>query len=294
MEMNEVSTLSLCSINGLNSEPVASMDSNRLQKQRDEINQFIQENYRSWISNVDQLDEAQIICLGEMHDVEMHRMINAQIIDMLYEQESILLVEKSTQEINENLSLSDKEEDAISQAKYVRQPIQVDGWDIEDDEIRIKELGKYVRACMIYEEPKVIHFLSYSKTTRLYEDLENNRLSTCSRIAKIVSFGCRLSCTALFVKTCKPCIKKYYKAKARQGLQKIINGCLLRNQRMCEVIQDVSENYKKVFVMAGQAHFEMIEKETKGIDYGPSNKAVKLTMDFLSTKKFAILIPKGG
>lgn len=289
--MNEVSTFSLQPVNLLRSEVPNSIESNKLQIQREKINQFIQANYRVYISNVDQLDEAQIICLGERHGSETHKKINAQIVDMLYENESILLVEKSSQEINEESNLLHEDELINEQAKYVKTPIKIQGWDIEDNENRITELKEFVTASMIYEKPRASYFLSSSRISRISNDLENNQLSTCSRITSLFSFCCILCCTSLFVKCCTPCIKKYYKKKGYQGFQKIINEVPLRNQKMCETIQNVLETNKKIFVMGGNKHFDFVEQGLEGIDYGPSNNAVEQTIGFLETKKFAILIP---
>ncbi len=289
--MNEVSRFSLQPVNLLRSEDPNLIESNKLQIQREKINQFIQANYRVYISNVDQLDEAQIICLGESHGNETHRKINAQIVDMLYENESILLVEKSSQEINEESSLLCEDELINDQAKYVKKPIKIQGWDVEYNENSIKELKEFVTASMIYEKPRASYFLSPFRINRISNDLENNQLSTCSRITSLFSFCCILCCTSLFVKCCTPCIKKYYKKKGYQGFQKIINEVPIRNQKMCETIQNVSETNKKIFIMAGSNHFDFVGQGLEGIDYGPSNNAVEQTVDFLAAKKFAILIP---
>ncbi len=294
--MNQVSRLSLHSINLKFSklEPTTSIESNSLQIQREKINQLVKENYRVVISNVDQLDEAQIICLGESHNNEIHKEINAQIVDTLYEDESILLVEETSQENNEQSKILYENEILPEQAKYVKKAIKIQGWDIEFDENRRKELHEFVKASTIYKKPKVSDFLTLSKITKVDKDLENNELSNCCQITKIFSFFCTWCCTAIFIKSCTPCIKKYYKNKAYQGLQEIINEVPIRNQKMCETIQHVLETHKKVFIIAGNKHFDFVEEGEgiKELDFGPSNKAIGQTIDFLATKKFVILIPK--
>ena len=290
--MNEVSKLSLHPMELLNSEAVTSIEKNNLQIQRDKINQLIKDNYIVFISNVNHLDESQIICLGETHDNEMHRKINAQIIDMLYIDESILLVEKTSQETNEKSNLLYEDDLTNEQAKYVKKPIKIQDWDIKEDENRKKEIEEFVIASMIYEKPEVTHFLSLSKMNKLVNDLDNNQLSTCSRITKIFSFCFTVCCTYFFIKSCTPFIKKYYKNKAYQCLQQMINDVPIRNQKMCESIKNVLETHKKVFVIGGSNHFDFMEQEVEGIDCRQANKAIEQTIDFLATTKFAILIPK--
>lgn len=274
----------------VNIEPVSFVNEDILQIQRQKINQFIKDNHRVWISNVDNLDEAQIICMGETHGNEIHRKINAEIIDSLFVVNSILLVEKASSEPQDVSSLLSANE----QAKYVKKPIKIQGWDIEEDDNRTKELTYFVESQMIYEKPQVVHFVNPSKMIALGDNLENNQLSTSSKVMGLFAFFCTTFCIALFIKSCTPCIKKYYERQVRQGVQKIIHDVPVRNQKMCESIEDALKIYEKIFVIGGGNHFDFVEdgEGVEGLDYTPSNKAVENTIKFLATKKFAILIPK--
>lgn len=272
-------------------QSASSMDSSYSQAQRDKIKQLIKDNYEIYISNVDHLDEAEVVCFGDNHGRDEHKRINGQIVDMLYVDESILLIEKTKPRKNGGSSLP-IDHDSNKQAKYVTKPIPIQGWDIELDENRLKVLNEFITANMICKQPKVVHFLSLSTLSQWRDDLENNQLSTFSRITTLLSIGCITSCLSLFILSCTPCIKKYYQIKALRSTQKIIDEIPIRNQSMCETIQDISGAYKKIFVMGGNLHLYYADKEVRGIDQGPYIEGVNKTIDFLSGKKFAILIPK--
>ena len=101
---------------------------------------------------------------------EKHRQINAHIIDSLYVEGSLLLVEE-TRESNENSSLLIDDAFTNNQAKYVKKPI-IEGWDIELNEKSGKDLKIFVKAGPIYEKPEVGYFLSSSKVESQVQDLQ--------------------------------------------------------------------------------------------------------------------------
>lgn len=61
---------------------------------------------------------------------------------------------------------------------------------------------------------------------------------------------------------------------------------------MEEATKDGLETHKKVYIIGGHKHFDYVEHGKEGIDFAPSNAAVKKTREFLATKKYAILFPK--
>lgn len=243
--------------------------------------------------NVDQLDEAQVICLGESHGNKSHCRINANIINYFNLNRSILLTEKAKELESEDLSFQSEFEKACTE-ELIDIPIKIDGWDIQFDKQQMKDIEGFMRAGIIHKKPRPIHFINGSKLIKLKEDIENSQLSNCERTSSVFSFLCTMCCTGLFVKSCNPCISKYYEIKTHKGLQKIVDNVPVRNQSMCNSIQKASEIYERVFVVAGSGHFEVVRKGEgrEGINYKPSNDAVKKTIKFLKTKKYVILIPK--
>ena len=67
--MNEVTNVNTNSMESLNLSVPPSIENNDLQLQQEKIHQFIKDNYSVFISNVENLDDAQIICLGETHEL---------------------------------------------------------------------------------------------------------------------------------------------------------------------------------------------------------------------------------
>lgn len=200
------------STHGLNSssssaQSAISAESSHLQAQRNKIKQFIKDNYNEIISNVEHIDEAEVVCFGENHYNDNHRRINGEMIDMLYVDEGILLIEKPTKEregeSNRLYDLAPNE-----QAKYVTKPIPTQGWDIEEDENLRKELYEYVNANMIYEEPRATLILSSSRVQQFANSLDNEHSSTFCQIATIFSFCCALCCVSLFCKILYSLCKK--------------------------------------------------------------------------------------
>ncbi len=263
-----------------------------LQEQRNKISQYIQDNYEVVISNVKHLDQAQVICLGEKHFADIHRRINAQIVDQLYFDKTVLLVEKSSQTTNENSVILNFGKEFDVQAKYVTQSIAIQGWDTEENASSLRELRDFIRNDAISIKPEVAYFISQKK--ELPGDAKNRPLTKSEKIKKFFSCCSKVCCVGLFIKSCTPCIKKYYKKQSLKGLQKTMNEMPVRNQRMCDTIEEAFKTNERVFVMAGDTHFLRVEQGegAPGIDYTLLNASIDQTYRFLEKRTFAILIPR--
>lgn len=90
-------------------------------ERKDKIEQFAKENFKM-ISNVDHLDEAEVICFGETHWNNRHMRNHALLIDALCEQDDLILLEYDEK-------YGKREPDAAS---YVQQSLTKMGWDKRD------------------------------------------------------------------------------------------------------------------------------------------------------------------
>lgn len=89
-------------------------------KKRKELAQFVSEHYTRIAGNVEHLDEAEVIGLGETHIVEDHRVRNAKVIDELAEPGDLILLEYDER---------DCEEARVLQAGHVKSVLPIMGWD---------------------------------------------------------------------------------------------------------------------------------------------------------------------
>lgn len=273
------------------SSPTLSFPDRSSPKQQARVDQFIQDNY-VLISNVSNLSEAQIICLGENHFNQTDKQINAQVIDQFYEKNSILLVEEATRKADESLGDLNAFHEEMRQKYQIEKSIDIDGWDIEFDNEQFQELKRAYMSKNIFENPKPTHFINSSKVPGFNDDLKDDQLIDREQNKSLLSSFCTSCCTALFIKSCRPCIKKHYKKETIKALQKIINRVPARNQNMRDTIQHTSHIYRKVFVIAGCNHFTTVDKKIDGVDYTAEKNSLRQTIEFLKTKKFAILIPR--
>jgi hypothetical protein len=207
-------------------------------QQRKKISDFVKKHFEVISQNVKHLDEAEVICFGETHGTYHHMFHNAQVIDALAEPESdLILVEHD-----------DKLSFRSDQAKYVKTPLPVKGWDKLDEKI-IKELSKKLS------------------------------LDPISLISQIF-FG-RISTKKL--------------EDMKWATQKIIDDLPDRNRHMCKTIEENRAKKRRIYTIAGSGHLSMPDK--KKVDYlntdsKPQEVAYKETLEYLKTKKHAILIPK--
>lgn len=109
-------------------------DQNKFVKQRNKVAEYVKNNFKVVSQNVKHLDEAEVICFGETHGTYRHMSNNAKVIDALSEPDSdLILVEH-----DEHLKFRS------DQAKYVKKPLPVKGWD-KLDEATINEISSKLK-----------------------------------------------------------------------------------------------------------------------------------------------------
>lgn len=235
-----------------------------------DVQQLIETHYTVFATNVDILEDAEVICFGETHTIEDHRKHSAMIIDELSQPNDVLLLEEPAPNQPEQYS------------KYLKKQIETQCWDAPVSEKDKEELLAYSLA----EE-----FVQRPSCPTCIEVPENTKIPSCCLITCALS---AVLCDCICSKIFSSCIRKYYKRKYLQGFQKIIKDCPLRNEFMRKNIERVVSQGKRAFLNSGSAHLRPIDpkRRVKGIDYTAVDQAVEDTLNYLRTKKFIVLIPK--
>ncbi len=96
---------------------------------QEKIDRYVRDHFHVISSNVEHINDAEVICLGETHGTFSHMYRNAQLIDAISEKQDLLLVEH-----DDNLSFRS------DQAKYLRKQLPLKGWDKLDADT-IEELS---------------------------------------------------------------------------------------------------------------------------------------------------------
>jgi hypothetical protein len=192
--------------------------------QYQKVESFVKNKFKVLAKNVEYLVQAEVICLGESHGNQEHMQNNALLIDVLSEKDTdLILVEHD----EEGAFRSD-------QAKYVRSPVPVQGWD-KIDQTTLQ---------------KMISILKLPKSSPQRE----KKLSWVT--------------------------------------QKILDDLPGRNRYMTQTIESYLSENKRIYVIAGRGHFSLLKGERiAGYNYQPLEICVQETLDYLKTKKFAILVP---
>jgi hypothetical protein len=236
---------------------------NTFVSKRAEIKKIIDENYRSVEKNVDHLDEAEVILLGETHTRQDHRKINAKLIDALSEPSDCLFVEDGE---------SSPHPEQSKQIQYIRKRLTTRGWDLD--------------------ELKGLNVLIFAKMSRVFSLLFSlvalpATLATGSLPSAVIPWASAngiLSITFFIL--------------GMKELKEINDQIIDRNRNLCKVIEKSIGADRRLFVIAGSGHFTPMSKINASVRIlnlfyeDKSLKAYQETIDYLKNKKFAILIPK--
>jgi len=221
----------------------------------------------SVITNVESVDEAQIICLGETHSSGYHRKINGAVIDSLYRPGDIVLVE------GEVSSEGGKKHSA--QISEVKNPVEIRSWDIVKSE----------------SDRKFHEAMSSEITFRFFMNIGVILASFIgSKILK-ATYGTDYYLGAVG-RGVLPTVS--IASLGIKMLRRTYDKLPIRNRNMCETIEEESGlgKNRRIFVIAGITHFQECHPFWKTIGFS-NEGTIHETMKYLEGKKFAILIPRG-
>lgn len=215
-------------------------------------------------SNVSNLNDARIICLGETHFNRNHQQNNGRIIASLYGPKDVVLVEAE-----ENVEPNVYQSRIDHQTQYVNKPIQIRGWDIIRPYADWKTAASEAKP-LIEKSVKLLlgsfiasSILKSAFGVNLYLDL----------IIPIVGIA------GMFI--------SHLGKVAKENMKNLP----LRNRNMFKVIDSALKEKEKVFVIAGSLHFEKCDATLRRAGLN-NDDCIDETMRFFKDKKYAILTPK--
>lgn len=208
-------------------------------KWRVKLAKYVDQHFVRISGNVEHLDEAEIIGLGETHIVDAHRVRNAKVIDDLAAPNDLILVEHD-----------ERREFRSDQAQFVQSGLQIYGWDDRSGE-------------------------SDDAAGRM------NTAATAGALALPLIFvfpplGIGLAASSF----------GYFCSQGKRDGKIIDQELPMRNENMCRTIDKCRENGRKIYVIAGSAHFEPSETSQE------QQKMYELTINYLKDKKHVLLVPK--
>lgn len=233
------------------------------------ITQFITENYKI-ISNVENIEDADIICLSEEHHSQSDRINNAKVIDSLYNDSMTVLVEE-----RDNITTQEYQGQplGLQQTRFVTKPIAIKGWDL----IFNRHFSVEVRPFKTLLS-KVIALSSVAVSLGLRNPLP------------LLAIGGLLVHTGL--------------SAAGNIVGQMRATIPARNRNMCRVVEETlsktvdSQSMKRrIIILGGVAHFVKLKGIFRLLDLlqerpivNAYNQSIQETTDYLKTKKFAILV----
>jgi uncharacterized iron-regulated protein len=246
---------------------------------------FFQEQYKCIDSNITNLEEAEVICLGETHDKETDERKNAWLIDLLYKPGDVILVEGL-----------DKDEEKVSyrevsylasQARFVKKTVKIKGWDSQEahnkiDDVKGKAYEIFALLKAMYQS-KQYNLPTITKILeKLEESEEKQKIYELLEICQGNEQRVRFAIYAMVANVNLYC-GKLIATKVRETFVK-------RNECMKQAIQMQLNGKNKVFVIAGKRHFSP-NKKTEGHERIEQEKELESLRMFLKEKKFVIFNP---
>lgn len=218
------------------------------------------QHYDIVFSTVSNIQDAQVICFGEVHGTVSHKIDSRSLMDVLRCNNDILLLET----------------DHKDRDQMPTDWIETGCWDKDHLSSRDADvLRKEFRYINLANDPCALDLMSL-------DDLNPDR--PCALCCRLLCWGCLVTC-------CRPCVKCWAFPKAQRQAQAIIDGCIKRDESLRDSIEKASEYYSRVFLVAGQGHLQP-SPYSKILDYQAVNASVQKTWDYLATKRAMVLVPK--
>jgi len=227
------------------------------------------------ISNVDQFEQAQIICLGETHFSTADQTKNANIIDAYYTEGRDLVLTETYADVTTEMYRKQIE----CQTKFVTKNIDIKGWDIKLMDDNKAFIEKYKQLM-----PKAIKIMFASMAIPPILKLTLGIDYYLDYILPAIGI---LTVAGSILAACGELISS--------------ESVTLRNRNMVEVMKTNFEEDKKLFVTGGHLHFEKVDdyvsrggmaaQIVKNSGKFNNEASIDETMAFLITKRYAILIP---
>lgn len=239
-----------------------SIEDTEMASERDRVDAFAKKHFEIIAANVEHLDQADVICLGETHTEDSHRKNNGALIDMLSQKGDTVLVETE-----ERRPMWD------DQTQYVKNQVELDGWDRRDPSTN-------------------------TGVAKLFTSVALDIISDIFLILGIIALFLFSPMAAYVLLPMGFVLGIAGMVLAKQGVQAVFDDIPERNRSLCERIDEAALSRKRVFAIAGSAHLSPVSAsnynffEKALIDFKPQDEAFQETLASLQKHKFAILVPK--
>lgn len=243
------------------------------------LNDLVNNKYKVIASNVNRLEEAEVVCLGENHTSQQNRMDNGKIIDELSNQDDLVLTE-----FDENLSQE-------LEAEWGKNHEKPDLFKLfaEDKKLSKTECcGKFFTRM----------FLSKFKTK---EELKKDQIDARTQQAQFVTKPLAIKGWDKRGKSWWDMASSLFTALHLTNPEQLMKTLPSRNQNLCKTIDENKKEHRKIFVLAGSAHltpssvYGYIQRLIRWwIGFTPwhQDKAYSETLESLKAKRFVILVPR--
>lgn len=247
------------------------------------INPIYNQNFKTYLSNVERLEDAEIICIPEYHNSIDCRLRQAWLINKIYRDEDLVLVESSNKNINQVTE---------DQTSYVARSINIKGWDDKDSSEKYKQDDIYQLFSDQHNKPSS-EILSLLKLK--IEEAPGNKdlkktLMKRLKMAEMKSDDCEIQKNLT-----DKIVYALWKNELLHGkLKKLtIQTWLPRQKSMINTCKANCLKGRKIIILAGLAHllkpesrlfpYSIDDPETKVMDQG-----FQILHNYLETKKFII------
>lgn len=281
------------------------------------IQKYVERNFDVQ-SNVKTINQAKVIYLGELHNVDSHAVRNAWIIDHLYKEANVDRVLIEEIERTDGFYLVN-EKSISSQTRAIKKAIEISGWDIKPSELKsalqnyyaldkIADLIEHFKKAGSETEKKAISAKIMARFRSLSDSIKTIPINTEKNMQFYPFLTDRLAEAAI-----KECPEDYFSflfAAGSAGAADLILKQLketfanrqasLTDEVRTQLTKSLPFQFRKVFLIAGRDHLivgrdrdHIIEKKEKTGDKDKIEKDLELFLKE-NPHQYAILIPKEG
>ncbi|NGX37812.1 MAG: hypothetical protein K1000chlam2_00975 [Chlamydiae bacterium] len=227
-----------------------------LTKKINDFNKAVREYYHCPFGTVKYIEDAQIICLGECHTNSENRKVNTDLVEAFSQINALLLEEYK--------ELDDGPRIEPMQLTYRPHGIELQGWDSMNSfeklsfylKLAIGTIGFTIYPAIVLKE--LIQYLKQESTVLEY----------------LLPIGGAILSFAIF---------------NRHMIHQLETGLRDRNHNMHKSIEKNLNKFRKIFVVAGYAHFTT---ELPTFSKCNNKQDIEELQDYLKDKKSIILIPR--
>jgi hypothetical protein len=249
--------------------------------------ELVNKNFSVIASNVLHISDADVICLGELHNRVDHRVKNGELIDALCDEGKDLILK----EYDERKPPESLVEFQMKDLKH--KELKVKGWDLRDQELDAQFFNNFV----VFDD--AVKVMNQKKG----ECKIAAGLFVLSSLGVVIGVVPPISIVGLAALMGLSSYEVYKGSKrvieageqVNLGHRKTSVEFPLRNRHMCQVVHENAPSSRKIFVIAGQYHFMIPERTSIDTQTEWYNKYIVTfseTVKSLKNKKFIMLVPK--